>query len=321
MGTGRNGGRAIVATGLGQCCWDTLAVVDSYPSPDSKAEAAVWAEQAGGPTATALVALARLGIPCRFAGVVGDDDAGSRIRQALDSEGVDGAFLVTRRGGASQRAFIMIERGSGRRTIVWRRPTGDPLDPREVPDAFLAGSSLLLLDGLMADASLHAAGRARSLGIPVMVDAGRMRPGMLDITRQCDYVVAAEQFFLDLGWDRTPEHFRGLAADLGAPVVTVTLGAAGSLTWSGNEPFHVPAFTVDAVDTTGAGDVFHGGYGYGILQGWSVRETVVFASAMAAMKCRQVGAQQGIPRLPDVSDFLARRNITVLPNPQTEVSP
>ncbi|WP_306537226.1 PfkB family carbohydrate kinase [Geobacter sp.] len=304
----------MTVSGLGQCCWDTLAVVDAYPSPDSKAEAVAWEEQAGGPTATALVALARLGVACRFAGVVGDDDAGRRIRQALDSEGVDGAFLVARRGGESQRAFIMIERGSGRRTIVWRRPAGEPLEPREVPDAFLAGSSLLLLDGLMADASLHAARRARRSGIPVMVDAGRMRPGMLDIARQCDYVVAAEQFFLDLGWDRTSGHFRALSAGLGAPVVTVTLGAGGSLTWEGGEPFIVPAFGVEAVDTTGAGDVFHGGYGYGILQGWRVRETVIFASALAAMKCRQVGAQRGIPRFPEVAAFLARRNIAVPPN-------
>lgn len=301
----------MTVAGLGQCCWDTLAVVDAYPAPDSKAEAAAWEEQAGGPTATALVALARLGVACRFAGVVGDDGAGERIRQALGAEGIDGAFLAMRRGGESQRAFIMVEQGSGRRTIVWRRPACDPLRPDEVPDTFLAGSSLLLLDGLMPDASLHAVGLARSLGIPVMVDAGRMRPGILDIARQCDYVVAAEQFFLDLGWDRTPGHFRALAAGLGAPVVTVTLGAGGSLTWEGGEPFHVPAFLVEAVDTTGAGDVFHGGYGYGILQGWGVRETVTFASALAAMKCRRVGGQRGIPRLPAVAEFLAEQGIAL----------
>lgn len=299
----------MIAAGLGQCCWDVLAVVGAYPSPDSKAEALAWEEQAGGPTATALVALARLGVACRFAGVVGDDGAGALIRRALDAEGIDGTFLVTRPGRESQRAFIMIEQGSGRRTIVWQRPTGEPLQPGEVPETFLSGSSLLLLDGLMADVSLHAARLARDLGIPVMVDAGRMRPGMLDIARQCNYVVAAEQFFLDLGWDCTPGHFSALAAGLGAPVVTVTLGAGGSLTWEGGKPFHVPAFLVEAVDTTGAGDVFHGGYGYGILQGWGVRETVVFATALAAMKCRRVGSQRGIPALHDVASFLAARGI------------
>lgn len=301
----------MIATGLGQCCWDTLAVVDAYPASDSKAQALVWEDQAGGPTATALVALARLGVACRFAGVRGDDEAGERICQALAAEGVDMDFLATRRGGESQRAFITVEQGSGRRTIVWRRPACEPLRPDEVPDRFLDGSSLLLLDGLMAEASLHAARLARRLGIPVMVDAGRMRPGMLELVRQCDYVVAAEQFFLDLGWDRTPGHFRVLSAGLGAPLVTVTLGAGGSLTWEGGEPFHVPAFPVAAVDTTGAGDVFHGGYGFGILQGWEVRETVVFASALAAMKCREVGAQRGIPRLPAVVEFLVQRGIAV----------
>jgi len=299
----------MIAAGVGQCCWDTLTVVGAYPSPDGKAQALAWEEQAGGPTATALVALARLGVVCRFAGVTGDDGAGERIRRALGAEGIDTASLAVRPGGESQRAFIMVEQGSGRRTIVWRPPVAEPLQPGEVPETFLSGCSLLLLDGLMADVSLHAARLARNLGIPVMVDAGRMRPGMLELARRCDYLVAAEQFFLDLGWDRTPGQFRVLAAGLGAPVVTVTLGAGGSLTWEGGEPFPVPAFPVAAVDTTGAGDVFHGGYGYGILQGWGVRETVVFASALAAMKCRQVGGQRGIPPLCDVASFLAARGI------------
>jgi len=299
----------VIAAGLGQCCWDTLAVVGAYPVPDSKAQALAWEEQAGGPTATALVALARLGVACRFAGVVGDDEIGGRIRRALGAEGIDTASLAVRPGGESQRAFIMVEQGGGRRTIVWRPPAAEPLRPDEVPETFLAGSSLLLLDGLMADASLHAARLARRLGIPVLVDAGRMRPGMLELARQCDYLVAAEQFFLDLGWDRTPGQFSALAVGLGAPVVTVTLGAGGSLTWEGDEPFHVPAFPVAAVDTTGAGDVFHGGFGFGILQRWGVREAVIFASALAAMKCRQMGAQGGIPRLPDVVSFFAEQGI------------
>ncbi|RNC68388.1 MAG: sugar kinase [Desulfuromonadales bacterium] len=297
----------MLVAGLGQCCWDTLAVVNAYPSPDSKAEAGAWEEQAGGPVATALVALARLGVACRFAGIVGDDAAGALIRQALKVERIDDSFLHTRQGGESQRAFIVIEKGSGRRTIIWRRPTGEPLRPAEVGERFLAGCAFLHLDGLMADASLHAAREARRLGIPVMVDAGRMRPGMTGLCSLCDYVVAAEQFFLDLGWDGSPAHFHCLAAGLGAPAVTVTIGERGSLTWGGGEPFHVPAFPVEAVDTTGAGDVFHGGFIHGILQGWELRETVIFASALAAMKCRTPGAQRGIPRPDDVRAFLAER--------------
>lgn len=301
----------MVVTGLGQCCWDTLAEVGEYPSPDSKAESSQWVEQGGGPAATALVALARLGLPCRFAGVVGGDAAGRQIRHALHAEGIDVAHLLTRPEAASQRAFIMVERPGGRRTIVWQRATGTPLAPAELEEAFWSGSALLHLDGLMAEASLHGAREARRRGIPVMVDAGRMRPGMVELAGLCDYLVAAEQFFLDLGWDGTKGHFARLADGLGAPVVTVTRGEGGSLTRHGESTFHVPAFSVAAVDTTGAGDVFHGGYLFGLLRGWPLRETVVFASATAALSCLHPGAQQGAPRLEEVVRFLADRGISV----------
>ena len=130
-----------------------------------------------------------------------------------------------------------------------------------------------------------------------MVDAGRIRPGMMELVALCDYLVAAERFFLDLGWDGTEQEFRRLACELGAPVVTVTLGARGSLTWSGGEILAVPACAVEVADTTGAGDVFHGGYLYGILQGWDLERTVTFASAVAALNCRAIGGRAGIPTL------------------------
>lgn len=301
------GGAPPLVAGLGQCCWDTLAVVDAYPAADSKVEAAAWEEQGGGPAATALVTLARFGVACRFAGVVGDDDAGTLIRRGLAAAGVDVAALVTRPGSVSQRALIVVERGSGRRTIVWQRPTGRPLGAAEVTPELVAGCRLLHLDGLMAEASLRAARLARAAGIPVMVDAGRLRPGMLDLAGCCDYLVAAEQFFLDLGWNGTAGEFRRLAAGLGAPVVTVTCGPRGSLTWCGDDFFPTAAFPVATVDSTGAGDVFHGGYLYGLLQGWPLRRTVTFAAAAAALKCRSLGAQRGIPAVADVEALVAAR--------------
>ncbi|BBA69228.1 sugar kinase [Geobacter sulfurreducens] len=301
----------MVVTGLGQCCWDTLAEVEKYPSPDSKAESGHWVEQGGGPAATALVTVARLGLQCRFAGVVGDDAAGTLIRHALYAEGIDVAHLLTRPGAASQRAFIMVERPGGRRTIVWQRPTGAPLSPAELEEQFWSGSAFLHLDGLMEEASLHGAREARRRGIPVMVDAGRMRPGMRELAKLCDYLVAAEQFFLDLGWDGSGEQFARLADGLGAPVVTVTLGDRGSLTRHGGTTCHVPAFPVTTLDTTGAGDVFHGGYLFGLIKRWPLRETVVFASAAAALSCLHLGAQRGAPRLDEVIRFLVDRGIPV----------
>lgn len=292
--------------GIGQCCWDYLAVVDAHPSVDIKKEVSCWDEQGGGPVATALVTLRRLGVSCRFHGVVGDDDLGARIIDSLVAEGIDGKGIARRRGAKSQRAFISIEEKSGLRTIFWQRPTGEPLAPAELEPDFLQGGRLLLLDGLMVAASLHAAGEARRLGIPVMLDAGRMRPGMLEIAALSDYLVAGEQFFLDLGWDGAEATFAGLASQSGAAVVTVTLGTRGSLTWHQGTLFRQEAFAVEAIDTTGAGDVFHGAYAYGLLHGWQLTETVAFASAVAAMKCRKLGGRAGIPTLGEALDFFHR---------------
>ncbi len=121
-----------VVTGLGQCCLDSLVLVDGYPPADSKKEVLAWHEQGGGPVATALVALSRLGVSCRFYGITGDDEAGEKIRQSLSEEGIDVRGLVRRRGALSQRAFIVVDRSSAKRTIFWKRPTGDPLRPEEL---------------------------------------------------------------------------------------------------------------------------------------------------------------------------------------------
>lgn len=290
--------------GIGQCCWDVLLEADRYPEVDTKQELVSRSEQGGGPVATALVTLARLGVPCRFHGIVGNDEAGDKIRNSLATEGIDIAGLTEREEASSQTAFIVVERETGRRTIFWQRPTGAELQPGELGGDFLHDAEYLLLDGLMADVSLFAAREAKRLGVKVMLDAGRLRPGMPETIRCCDYLVAAEQFALDMGWSLESAAFGEAASRTGAPVVTITRGARGSITWANGEVFQVPAFPVQAVDTTGAGDVFHGGYLYGLLQGWQLRDTIRFASACAAIKCTKSGGRAGIPSLEEVVALL-----------------
>lgn len=297
--------------GIGQCSWDCLAVVDSFPAIDTKAEVSNWQEQGGGPVATALVTLARLGVPCDFHGVVGDDPESEKIRKSLLDEGVGTSHLITRKNAVSQKAFIAIEQGSAKRTIFWERPSGNPLLPGELPESFLDDCSLLLLDGLMSEVSLFAANKARYLNIPVMLDAGRVRPGMMEIAGLCDYLVASEQFALDLGWTGVPQDFRKQAHGLGSMVVTITLGAHGSITYRDSEIMAIPAFPIDALDTTGAGDVFHGAYIFGLLQGLDLADTIRFASAVAAIKCTRIGGRAGIPDKAASLRFLAEREVVI----------
>jgi len=297
----------MAVVGIGQCSWDYLAVMDSFPATNTKKEVLQWEEQGGGPVASALVTLSRLGLPCRFHGVVGDDSTGQKIRQSLAKENIDVSGLLQRDGAQSQKAFIAIEKTGGTRTIFWKRPSGEELTAGELGSFFLDKGDFLLLDGLMKDVSLYAAERANHLNIPVMLDAGRLREGMMDIAARCDYVVASEEFARDLGWNDDPEHFRQTIRELGFRATTITLGERGSVTFVRDEIIEVPAFEVEVADTTGAGDVFHGGYIYGLLHGWNIRECAKFASAVAALKCREMGGRAGIPSLNDVMEFLRQQ--------------
>lgn len=296
--------------GLGQCALDHLFIADVLPESDTKKELIKWTIEGGGPVATALVSLARLGATCSFFGITGDDEAGAKIRTSLVNEGVNIDGLIKRSDSDSQVAFILVEKDSGRRTIYWKRPSAEPLKTAELPAGFLDNTDFLLIDGLMSEASLYAAEKASEKGIPIMLDAGRVRKGMMDLAGICDYIVCSEEFareYSEQSASFNPEKAILKMKVFGARTVTITMGEEGSITMFQEEVFNTPAFKVDVVDTTGAGDVFHGGYIYGLLQGWNIHGVVRFASAFAALKCRSLGGRAGIPSLDKVQAFIDRK--------------
>ncbi len=299
-------------TGLGQCALDNLFIIDSFPVPDTKKEVLEWTIAGGGPVATALVSLARLSIQCTFFGITGDDEAGEKIRESLRTENININGLLKRSDANSQVAFIAIEKQTGKRTIFWKRPSAKPLSPDELPDNFLDNTDFLLLDGLMSDVSLYAAQKARDKNIPVMLDAGRVREGIIELAHLSDYVVCSEEFaieFTDSTGPFDPEKTILQMKTFNVKSTTITLGDKGSITVAGDEIFKTPPFSVDIIDTTGAGDVFHGGYIYGLLQKWDIKKTVRFASAFAALKCKALGGRDGIPCLKEVEELLKTSEI------------
>ncbi len=297
--------------GIGQCSYDYVALVDEFLKPDEKYEATDMYEQAGGPVATALMTLSVLGWKTRFHGVTGTDPAGELIEQALCARGVD--VHTVRREGASQTALIIVEPESGHRTIVWKRPGGKPLQPGELGEGFLDGAFLLHLDGLMPEASLYAARLARERGVPVVLDAGRMREGMIELASLSNHVVASERFAVDVGLGGaldSSESFQRVARGKFDASFTVTLGSRGSYSLINDEVIYQPAFEVEAVDTTGAGDVFHAGYIHGVLSEWDIGRTLQFAAALAAMKCEKNGnsvePDTGLSLAETVESFMKR---------------
>jgi sulfofructose kinase len=294
----------VAVVGLGQCSLDLLGRVEDFPAVDQKCEVTEVLVQGGGPVATALVTLARLGVATRFVGRVGDDDHGCRIRAGLETAGVDCGALLTDPGTTSQFAFIAVD-AAARRTIFWSRGSARPLQAAELPPELLAGARVLHLDGLQAEASLAAARRAREAQVVTVLDGGTWREGTREILPHIDHLVVSERFARQVTGGGPVAGALDPLLEYGARAVTVTLGAAGSLTRDHRgATYRQSAFAIPAVDTTGCGDVYHGGYIYGLLQGWPLAQTVRFAAACAALKTRALGGRTAIPELSEVRELL-----------------
>lgn len=291
--------------GLGQCSLDCVGMIEEYPPADSKCEFSSMVIQGGGPAATALVALSRWGLPCSFCGVTGDDVFGDMIRDSLAAEQIDIGNLLVRRGCTSQYAFIAAEPRTSRRTIFWQRPGGPPLAAAEVDEGKIRSSRLLHTDGLFIEASLHAAGIARENGVAVSVDAGTLREGTLDLARLSDYFIASEKFGRQLMGEDNPEAACLAVAKLGPRLAAITLGAKGYVAYDGERIIKKPAYSVDAVDTTGCGDVFHAGFIFGVLNGLGFENGLDLGAWAASRVALQPGGRAGIPTQAEVKKHLA----------------
>ncbi len=292
--------------GLGQCSLDYIGRLGAYPAPGGKTEFSDLTVQGGGPVATALVALSRWGLRCAFSGVVGDDEFGRLTLKSLKGEGIHTGGVVVRRGGASQFAFIAAESPGGRRTVFWQRPSGAPLAKGEVDLAVLGRVKVFHTDGLFIDAALHAAEKARAAGIPVVVDAGTLRDGMLELARLSDYFIASESFGQVLAGGDDPAGACRRIRELGPRLAAVTLGERGYAASFGGTEIRRPAYPVEAVDTTGCGDVFHAGFIFGLLREGGPEKSLDLGAWAASRVATGMGGRAGIPPLEEMTARLER---------------
>jgi ribokinase len=285
--------------GLGQCSLDYLTTVPSYPSVDRKVEFGELVVGGGGPVATALVALSRWGVPCAFAGMVGDDAFGVQTRESLERENIDLNGLMTRAGTTSQFAFIATEPSTGSRTVFWRRPTGAALSPDEIDTDAIAQARVLHTDGLFHEAARRAAQVARASQTLVVVDAGTLREGMLELAALSDVFIVSETFAQQLVGNDDPVAACQRLAALGPRVVGVTRGSRGYVAMEGGTVLERPAHPTHAIDTTGCGDIFHAGLSYGLVHGWPTEKCLDYAAWAAARAATRLGGRAGIPAAED----------------------
>ena len=290
--------------GVGLNATDTLIVLHDFPIRGSKNEFRAAAPSLGGQVATAVVACQHWGLSTRYVGKLGDDYSARLHRAEFARTGVD-ARLVAVPNALSPQSLIMID-ATGERTILARKDDRLTLRPDELDRDWVTNARALLIDGHDTAAALEAATWARAANIPVVADLDEIYPGIEPLLHAIDYLIVSRDFPARLTGE--PDLERALTLlhrRYAATLTAATLGEQGVLAWDGRRFHHAAAFDVPVLDTTGAGDLFHAGFLFGLLQNWPLTRQLDFACAAAALNCTATGARGGIADRALIEDLLA----------------
>lgn len=306
--------REFDCVGFGLNAVDHLIVVPEYPAFDSKTRLSEYTRSAGGQTATAMVALQRLGRLTAYAGRFGSDDAGSFGLRSLKDEGVNTDFAEVIDGASNQIAFIVIDARSGERTIIWDRDARLAYAEDEAPVELPARGRVLHMDAHDPPACARMAQAARAAGVIVSIDVDNIYEGLPQLLPLVDVLISSAEF---------PHRLTGISderaalvemkARYGCALVGMTRGPQGALIYCEGQFVDAPAFEIPGTcrDTTGAGDAFHAGFLHGVLRGDQVETCLKWGNAVAALKCRSLGARTSLPDANEVSEFLGSRALTL----------
>jgi sulfofructose kinase len=296
--------------GLGAVALDEIVFVQSFPGSDAKTPVTRRERRCGGLAATALVAAARLGARCAYAGVLGEDEQSAFVLDCLRRQGVEVSGVKRERGARPVYSCIVVGKTGRTRNIFYDLNGVVGAGPRWPTAAVIRSCRVLLVDHLGVRGMIRAARLARRHAIPVVADfdsaADRQFPELLATV---DHLILSHGFATRLTGRERPEEALQRLWTPGRSAVVVTAGDAGC--WycgeGGAEPCYCPAFKVRAVDTTGCGDVFHGAYAFGLARNLPLEERVRLASATAALSATRGGGQAGCPSQASVQRFLASR--------------
>ena len=300
--------------GLGCVAIDDLLYVSAYPAADEKMQVRRRERHCGGLTATAMVAAARLGSRCAYAGVLGDDELSRCVLERFRQEGIETRYVRCRPEARPVHATIIVDQSQNTRTILYDLEGAVGADPDWPEEELIRAAGVLFVDNIGVEGMIRAARLARRAGIPVVADLENgEHPRFGELLALVDHLILSRDFAGKLTGQADPA---AAVRALWAPqrkTVAVTCGAAGC--WYADagraaEPCLQPAFPVEVVDTTGCGDVFHGAYASGLARGLDTADRIRFASASAALKATRPGGQAGIPTRPAVETFLDQQGGT-----------
>ena len=299
--------REFDVVGFGTNAVDFLIEVPEYPAFNSKVELNDYVQAAGGEVATTMVGLQRLGLKTTYVGAFGDDPSGAFGLRSLSDEGVDVEHARVVKGARTQIAFIVIDSRNGERTVVWKRDKNLAFSAENAPIGIVSLASVLHLTAHDTEAALAMAQTAKQSGTLVSIDVDKTFPGIEDLLSQVDLLIASSEFPSRLlGIDDHRNALPEMAERFGCKICGVTLGERGSLLFADGAFIKSAGYAVPGGcrDTTGAGDAFRVGLIYGLLNASSIEDAAQYANAVAALKCRAVGARTSLPNEKMLQQFL-----------------
>lgn len=288
--------------GIGVNATDTIIRLPHFPSLDSKVEILSAERKAGGQVASAIVACARWGLRARYVGKIGDDDAGEFQKYEMLREKVDAHWILAP-GRSSQTSFILVDQLSGERTVLWKRDPSIAIQPEDLNKNFILGARGLLIDGHDTSAAASAARWAFEENIPVVGDFDNLYPGVESVLQVTNFPLVSKDFPERLtGTSDLLKSLPKIHRQFKCQLIAATLGRLGVICWDGLQFLLCPGFQVKAIDTTGAGDIFHGAFLYGLVQQWLAHEILEFSCAAAALNCTAVGARGHVATLQEIAE-------------------
>lgn len=300
-------GRRWDVVGVGANSVDYVYRLPASPRADSataKLRITSHTVSCGGQMATALAACAALGLRPAYVGAVGSDDNGGIVRRELAGRGIDLTHVVTREA-ANQFAVITVDERTGERIVLWDRDDRLMLQAADVPEALIASARLVHVDDVDEESAIRAATLARAAGVPATSDLDRVTDRTAELVAAVSIPIFAEHVVPALTGEADYERGLRKLRQTHAGMMCLTLGPRGSMMLVDDRLYVEPGFAVEAVDTTGAGDVFRAGFIHAFLNGGAPAEILRFANAAAAMSCTRAGALNSVPSLTEVERFMA----------------
>ncbi len=291
--------------GIGACVMDTLITLPYYPKEDTKLRAISQKSAGGGPTATGLVAAAKLGCDAEFIGILSDDNGGRFLLEDFVKYGVETKNITVKKGFRSFTATLFLSQESTSRTCAFDKGNLPELTLNDAQKEAITNARLLMVDGNELNAAIEAAKIANQSGVKVLYDAGGLYEGVERLLPLVDILIPSEEFALGhTGCDTAEKAAEKLYELYNPEVVVITQGKRGGIIYDGKAVTSYPIYPAIVVDSNGSGDVFHGAFAAGVAKGYDYLKCCHFSSAVSGLKCTGVGARESVPDFQTVKAYM-----------------